>query len=257
MSVPVVAAALVVVLGGIVCVVGRDARTIVAGLFAVLAAAPLIADPLPDLVPLAARVAAAGIVAELAWIALRDRPAVGPGSRTGWLAESIFVAAAVAVALGLHDPATALGAPDLARAAGFGVLVVAVPGLFGGAPARTGVAVVLLVTAALLLQVALTMEPTPFAHLLASLVEVAAAGGMLVVLQLSAPRQPEAATAPRASPTARRSVGPFDGSAGRATPPVTPARPTSTSAPRQSSASAASSGSAGASSSPGSDAASR
>jgi hypothetical protein len=203
MSVILLAATWVVVVGGILCVVGRDARTIVAGLFLALAAAPLLADPLPDLVPLAARIAAAGLVAELAWIALRDRPDVGPGSRTGWIAQSVFVAVAAAIALGLHDPATSLGAPDLARAAGFGLLVAAVPGLFGGSPTRTAVAIVLLVAVALLLQVALTMQPTPFVHLLASLIDVAAAGAMIVVLQLSAIRQAETPLAERPAGTAR------------------------------------------------------
>ena len=220
MTLPLMAAMVVVVAGGILCVAGRDARTIAAGLFLALGAAPLLADPLPDLVPLAARIAAAAIVAELAWIALRERPDAGPGSQTGRVAQSMFAAAAVTVALGLHDPATQLGAPDLARAAGFALLVVAVPGMFGGAPARTGVAVVLLVAAALLLQVALTMEPTPFAQLLASLVEVAAAGGMIVVLQLSAIRPPETPAGQRGSGSYRRAVGPFDGQVGRV--PVAP-----------------------------------
>ena len=46
MSVVLLAATWVVVVGGIMCVVGRDARTVVAGLFLTLAAAPLLADPL-------------------------------------------------------------------------------------------------------------------------------------------------------------------------------------------------------------------
>ena len=96
-----VATAVTVVAGAIVAVSSRDARAAILGLGLTLIGAPLLADPIPDPLPLAARVVAAILALELLWITVRATTSVSRGSLVGWPVEGIAAAAAFVVGAGV------------------------------------------------------------------------------------------------------------------------------------------------------------
>ena len=67
-------AALAIVAGAVVALSGRDVRLILAGLVVSLGVSPLLADPLPSPLAVAARLAAALLGAQLLLVALRGSP---------------------------------------------------------------------------------------------------------------------------------------------------------------------------------------
>jgi hypothetical protein len=92
MSAVLVAAAVLVALGGVVATAARDPRLACAGLLLVLGVSPfLVASPEP--LPLAARLVGSALAVYLVWIALRDAPA-GRGSLVGWPADVLAAVAA-------------------------------------------------------------------------------------------------------------------------------------------------------------------
>jgi hypothetical protein len=182
---PILAAvALVVVAGTIVAVSTRDARVAILGLAVVLIGSPVMADPLPAPLGLAARFVGAVLCAYLLWIVARDRSrARGPGattggSRIGWPAETLVAAAAIITGFVAHG----LGAPALgsalASAAGFAVAALAVPAtMTGNDVLRVGMGSLLLLDAALLVRAGLGGTPDQLEQLITSgaLIVVAAA----------------------------------------------------------------------------------
>ena len=104
--------ALAVIVGAIVAVSARDARTAVLGLAVTLVARTGLADPSPRPSGMAARVVAAVLAVYLLWIAVRDGEAPTGGSRLGWAAEAALAAAAAIVGL---RPARARGRRARAR----------------------------------------------------------------------------------------------------------------------------------------------
>src|SRR6185503_20313774 len=112
--------ALAVVLGAVVAVSARNARTAVLGLVLSLIGGAFLADPLPDSTGLAARLIGTVLGGYLLWIAARGVDARTGGSRLGWPVELLIAAAAAVVGYGSHGlGAPALG-PALAQAAGLG-----------------------------------------------------------------------------------------------------------------------------------------
>lgn len=173
---PILAAvALVVVAGTVVAVAGRDARIAILGLAMVLIGSPVIADPLPAPLGLAARFVGAILSAYLLWIVARDRGrARGPGdptsgSRIGWPAETLVAAAALVTGYAAHG----LGAPPLgsalASAAGFAVAALAVPAAMTGTDVfRVGIGSLLLLDAASLVRTGLGGTPDQLEQLITS-----------------------------------------------------------------------------------------
>ena len=142
---------------------------------------PVLADPLPAPLGLAARFVGAILAAYLLWIVARDRdrsrgpaPVTG-GSRIGWPAESLVAGAALVVGFAAHG----LGAPALgsalASAAGFAVAALAVPATMTGTDVvRVGIGSLLLLDAGLLVRAGLGGTPDELEQLITS--------GMLVVV---------------------------------------------------------------------------
>lgn len=82
MSLVLVVAAAATVAGAVLALSTRDARTALGGLALVILASPLVADPLPGIVPLTARIVGAILAIELLWIAVRGAD-VAPGEGGG------------------------------------------------------------------------------------------------------------------------------------------------------------------------------
>jgi hypothetical protein len=122
-SVLLVAVALVAIGGALVAVTARDARLALGGLVIALAATPFLADPLPELAPLAARIVAALLGGYLLFIVLRETTVLTRGSLIGLPAEAFAAAAAFIIGVGTSGlGSTALG-PAEAQGAGFALAI--------------------------------------------------------------------------------------------------------------------------------------
>jgi hypothetical protein len=191
---PLLAVVALAVVGGAVAAVSiRDVRAAILGASAVAVASPLLADPLPAPIGLAARLLAAILAGYLLWIAGRDggigRSATAPltgGSRIGWPAEILVAAAGAVVGWSAHGLGASAPGPMLASAAGFAVAALAVtPLLTGRDVMRLGVGLILLLHAGLLVLVALGGTP-PVLEELVTAGLVAALGGAIAALAMAA-----------------------------------------------------------------------
>jgi hypothetical protein len=176
-----VALAGLVAIGAIVAVSAREPRFAVLGLIIGLVAAGFVADPLPSLAALAARLAGAALAGYLLWVALRRAPAQTAGWHVGWpgataLAVVAFAAGwlaagtlATALAATAGDgpsaagiaTALATGSPvaRAALAAAFALIALsAAPVLVARDVLRLGIGLLLLVVAAGLVRNALAAE---------------------------------------------------------------------------------------------------
>jgi hypothetical protein len=175
--------ALAVVAGAVVAVSTPDPRGTVLGLAVVLIASPVIAEPAPAPLGLAARIVGAVLAAYLLWIATRDRSRHGAagasteGSRIGWPAEVLLGIAALVVGYAAHGlGAPALG-PALASAAGFAVAALALTATMTGRDVlRVGLGCLLLLDAGLVVRTALGGTPTDFEQLITAATMVVVAG---------------------------------------------------------------------------------
>lgn len=90
-----VAVAIATVGGAVVAVSARVPRLAVLGALVALLGAPFVADPVPSVLAVAARLAGGVLAAYLVWIALRGVPGTGArGTRLGWPAEAAVACAA-------------------------------------------------------------------------------------------------------------------------------------------------------------------
>jgi hypothetical protein len=184
------ALAVAVVAGGIIAVSTRESRVAVLGLTLSAVTAPLIGDPLPDLLPLAVRVVAAMLAGYLLWIAVRQNPPTR-GSRLGWPVESLVAVAAGIAGFGAIRFVT--GADDLgdlpallvergpreALAAGTALAVTAAaPILVGRDVLRLGIGLSLGVLAAQLLRVGLAGNPSSLEHIVTGGLTIAVAAAV-------------------------------------------------------------------------------
>ncbi len=178
--------ALAVIVGAIVAVSARDARTAVLGLAVTMVAAPAIADPITATSGLAARVVAAILAVYLLWIAVRSGEAPTGGSRLGWAAEAALAAAAAIVGYDQHGlGATGLG-PPVAQAAGFALAALAVAPLITGRDVlRIGIGLLLLMQGALLVGVGLDGTPTALEQIVTAGL-IVGLGGAIAVLSTAA-----------------------------------------------------------------------
>jgi hypothetical protein len=222
------AAAVVVVAGGVVAVSWRESRTAIIGLTLAAVAAPLVADPLPDTLPLAARLVGAILGGFLLWVAVRGQPATR-GSRLGWPVEALLATAAAVAgfgAIGIVAPGPAAEvlvgaeraviAPREALAAGFATGALAIGPIFAGRDVlRLGTGLVLAVLAAQLVRVGLAGSPSGLEQIVTAGLTVVVAG-TAATLAANAVRsgsglEPSTAARPAASPRSGPDT-PADGS---------------------------------------------
>ena len=180
--------ALAIIVGAVVAVSTRDARTAVLGLAITMIGAPVIADPIAATSGLAARVVAAVLAVFLLWVAVREGDAQTGGSRLGWAAEAAVAAAAAIVGYGTHGlGALGLG-PAIAQAAGFALAALAViPLLTGRDILRIGIGLLLLMQGALLVRVGLDGTPSTLEQLVTAGL-IVGLGGAVAVLATAARR---------------------------------------------------------------------
>lgn len=183
------AAAVVVVAGGVIAVSSRESRQAILGLTLAAVAAPLVAVPLPDTLPLAARLVGAILGGFLLWVAVRGQPATR-GSRLGWPVEALLAAAAAVAgfgAIGIVAPGPAADvfvgaeraviAPREALAAGFATGALAIGPIFAGRDVlRLGTGLVLAVLAAQLVRVGLAGSPSGLEQIVTAGLTVVVAG---------------------------------------------------------------------------------
>jgi hypothetical protein len=191
------AAGLGLIAGGSLAVAAAGPTGALAGLLAVLALAPLMADPAPSLLVLALRLVGALLAVELLWIALQQHPELRRPSPLGMPAVILSgLAGAVAVLALRPDPKvlgellSGLDAAAAALAAGVGLAIVALPAVLGRGPVGSiALGAAGLLTAAELFVVGLAGPRAPLEHLLIAVTQVALAAGAYVVA-LSAPIGP-------------------------------------------------------------------
>ncbi len=220
-------AALGIVAGAVVALSARDTRLMLAGLVAALGLTPLLADPLPSPIAVAARLVAALLGAQLLLVALRGSPARTRAADLGPLSTALAAAAACVVGYSTSGVGSPANGPALATAVGFGLATLAIgPLLLGRDVLRVGLGMILLVTAAELVRAGLAGTPGPLEQVVsagatvailaatAALVASALASGQGLSFDGSAPRETlfeahrlSAAAAGSASPAIRRPAG--------------------------------------------------
>lgn len=179
MSPALLAAAAVVVAGGVVCLSARDARLALAGLAATLLVAPLVADPLPEPVVLAARTVSALLAVYLPWIVIRDPSSATRGSLLGWPVEALVAAAAFVIGFGTAGLGAAPLGPPVAQGAGFALVALSIgPIVFGRDIFRLGSGAVLLVGGTLLIRVGLAGTPSALEQLVTGILFVGLGGAV-------------------------------------------------------------------------------
>ena len=175
-------AAVVVVASAVLAVSARDARAGIVGLVLASVAAAVIADPLPDLVPLAFRVVAALFAGYLLWITVRETDTRTGSSALGWPAETMAAAAAFAIGFAPSLLETERAGPDAALAAGFALIILAVvPVIFARDAFRLGMGLLLLLDGAALVRVGIAGNPTPLEQLAFGILVIGVAGAASVV----------------------------------------------------------------------------
>lgn len=169
----------VVAAGAVTAVSAREPRVALLGLLVALLGAPLIADPLPGPLSIAARIVAAVLASQLIAIAIRSSSEPTSGSRLGWPVEALAAAAGIVIGFGAHGLGAPGEGPAEAQAAGFAVGVLAVvPIVTGRDVVRLGVGSVLLLTAALLVRQGLDGTPSELEQLATSLLLVGLGGAI-------------------------------------------------------------------------------
>jgi hypothetical protein len=175
--------ACVVVAGAVVAVSARETRTALLGLLVALLASPLIADPLPGWLPIAARIAAAFLACRLIAIAIRDEASGTGGSRLGWPVEVLVAAAAAVIGFGTHGLGAPGGGPAEAQAAGFAIgVLAAAPVVSGRDVFRLGIGAVLVLLGSLLVRAGLSGTPSELEQLVTSGLIVGLGGAVGVVV---------------------------------------------------------------------------
>jgi len=186
MSAALLAAAAVVIAGGVINLSARDAPLALAGLAVTLLVAPLIADPLPEPAVVAARVVAAALAVYLAWIVIRDSGPVLRGSVLGWPIEALLGAAAFVIGIGTAGLGATPVGPAEAQGAGFALIALSVgPIVFARDVFRMASGAVLLLGGVLLVRVGLAGTPSALEQLVTGILFVGL-GGAIAFLSANA-----------------------------------------------------------------------
>jgi hypothetical protein len=180
------AVAIAILAGAVAAVFVRDARVAALSLAVVLAGAPFVADPIVPASGLAARVLGAVLATYLVWIVVRDGGFQTGGSRLGWAADGLVVAAAAIVGYASHGLGAPTTGPAIASAVGFGLAALSVaPLLTGRDVIRVGIGLSLLLQGALLVRVGLGGTPSVLEEIVTA-GAVAVLGGAIAVLAMAA-----------------------------------------------------------------------
>jgi hypothetical protein len=178
--------ALAVAVGALVAGSARNARTAILGLVVTMVAAPVLADPLPGSLGLAARLVAAILAGYLLWVATRGPRLRTGGSLVGWPTDAFLAAAAAVVGYASHGLGAPAAGPALASAAGFALAALAiVPIVTGRDVLRVGLGLGLLISGALLVRTGIGGTPDALEELLTAGL-VATLGGTVAILALTA-----------------------------------------------------------------------
>jgi len=174
--------ALAVVAGAAIAVSARNARTATFGLVIALILAPVIADPIPAAIGLAARLVGSVLAGYLMWIATRGERVQTSGSLVGWPTEILLAAAAATVGFGVHDLGVPFHGPAPAAAAGLALVALSVvPVVTGRDILRIGIGLSLLLTGSLLVVTSLDGTPGQLEQVLIAGL-VASLGGAVAIL---------------------------------------------------------------------------
>ncbi len=175
------AAGALVVAGGIACVAGRRAAHVAGGAALLLAASPLLADPMPGAILIAERVVGAALAGELLWLALRGRVVAGSSS-LGWSPLALIGIAAFAAGIGAQRIVPGAGPPEAlgTALALFVVAAMAVAARPDGVHA--GLAALVLVAATGAVRLALSGSTSALESLLVAGLGVAAAGTVALLV---------------------------------------------------------------------------
>lgn len=177
--------ALAVVLGAVLAVSARNARTAVLGLVLAMVGGAFLADPLPGSLGLAARLVGAVLGGYLLWVAARGGDARTGGSRLGWPVELLVAGAAAVAGYASHGLGAPAGGPALAQAAGVACAALAVAPLLNGRDLlRVGLGLNLLVGSAILVRTALGGTPDPLEQLILGGL-VAVVGGVVAMVAMA------------------------------------------------------------------------
>ena len=178
--------ALAVIVGAVVAGSARNARTAIFGLVVVMVGVPILADPLPDPLALAARLVAAVLAGYLLWVAARGHRVRTGGSLVGWPTDAFLAVGAAVVGYGSQGLGAPVTGPELAAAAGFALAALAVlPVVTGRDILRVGIGLMLLLSGALLVRTNLGGTADPLEQLLTAGL-VAALGGAVAILGVAA-----------------------------------------------------------------------
>ena len=178
--------ALAVVVGAVVAGSARNARSAIFGLVVVMVGVPILVDPLPDPLALAARLVAAVLAGYLLWVAARGHRVRTGGSLVGWPTDTFLALGAAVVGYGSQGLGAPAGGPELAAAAGFALAALAVlPVVTGRDILRVGIGLMLLLSGALLIRTNLGGTPDPLEQLITAGL-VAALGGAIAILGIAA-----------------------------------------------------------------------
>ena len=178
--------ALAVVVGAVVAGSARNARTAIFGLVITMVGVPILADPLPEPLALAARLVAAVLAGYVLWIAARGHRVRTGGSLIGWPTDAFLAMGAAVVGYGSQGLGVAPAGPDLAAAAGFALAALAVlPVVTGRDILRVGIGLMLLLSAALLIRTTLGGTPDQLEQILSAGL-VATLGGAVAILGFAA-----------------------------------------------------------------------
>ena len=187
-----VGVALAVVVGAVVAGSARNARSAILGLVVTMVAAPVLAEPTPAPLALAARLVGAVLAGYLLWIATRGDRLQTQGSLVGWPTEAFLAIAAAVVGFGSHGLGAPTDGPPLAAAAGFALAALAVlPVVTGRDILRIGLGLCLLLSGALLVRVSLGGTPDSLEQLVTAGL-VATLGGAVAILAVAARRDGQA-----------------------------------------------------------------
>jgi len=174
--------AIVCAAAAVFAMTSRDARTSLAALLLALVSAPVIADPVPAPLALAARLVGAVMAAFLIRVALRATPSLTEGTRIGWFTLGLASAAGFVAGYSTHGIAGTPSGPAEAQAAGFALLILSAGPLLAGHDVyRAGVAALLAVTGAELLRVAVGGTPEPLEQVAMTLLIVAVGGATAIL----------------------------------------------------------------------------
>ena len=215
---PVVAAALVAALGGVVAIAARDGRVVALGLLVAMVAAPFASAPQPTALAVVFQILGSLLAAYLLLAAARSQSIESEGSGVGVLAEMALGAAAFSIGWFIV-PVQPLTGPLAAQAAGVSLVAVAIVPLTGRDVLRVGVGVAVFVIGGSLLVQAWAGSESSVGQIVQTALLVAVAGATSLLISRADAPAVEPVTAAVAPDAAGSSVAELAAASGTEVPP--------------------------------------